>query len=67
MDTPERVTTCRATWIRGKEVDWWEWVYNEDRKQYVMVDSGEAMSPSYIMAAAAVKQLEGWQLCRAVV
>ncbi len=66
MDTPKRVL-CTATWARGVEVCWWKWTWDEEHKVYIEPDSGVAMSPSYILAVSAVKQLEGWQLCRAVV
>lgn len=67
MDIPNRIIPCRATWAKDREVDWWEWTYDEGRKEYIMGDSDEAMPRTYIMAMAAQKQAEGWELCLAVI
>jgi hypothetical protein len=66
METPKH-TLCRATWIRGEQAEWWEWDFDEERQEYVSKDDGSVMTPERLMMLASVKQMEGWQLCLAVV
>lgn len=64
--TPGHGVLCRATWARGVEADWWEWSYDEERKEYHRAD-GSLLSPIELMAQAQAKQVEGWRLCLAVI
>ena len=64
MDTPKLVP-CRATWVRGREVEWWDWEFDTEKKAYIR--HGEAVSNLHLMLIAVEMEREGWQLCRAVV
>jgi len=66
MDTPKRVL-CSATFARGQEVEWWEWVYDEETKRYVNSNDGSVQEPKNLLALVHLRQAEGWELCRAVV
>ena len=64
MDTPKLVP-CGDTWIRGREVEDWDWKYDEDKQEYTR--EGSVVRPWYLMALSRQMQDEGWQLCRQVV
>ncbi len=66
MDTPKRIL-CSATFSRGSEVEWWEWLYDEEHKEYVNSVDGSFRRPQDLLALVYLKHAEGWQLCRAVV
>jgi len=66
MDTPKRVL-CSATFSRGSEVEWWEWLYDEETKRYINTHDGSVHLPKDLLVLAYLKQADGWELCRAVV
>lgn len=60
MDKPK---LCTATWTRDGKVQWWAWEW--DGKEYIK--DGNVMSQRELMVLSAQMQMEGWELCRAVV
>lgn len=56
-----------ATFARGHEVEWWEWLYDEDTKKYINLNDGSVHPPRHLLTLVYLKQAEGWQLCRAVI
>ncbi len=66
MDRPKRIL-CSATFSRGSEVEWWEWLYDEERKAYINASDGSMNTAKNLLALVYLKQAEGWEMCRAVV
>ncbi len=66
MDKPKRVL-CSATFSRDNEVEWWEWLYDEETKRYINTHDGSVHQPQALLSLVYLKQAEGWELCRAVV
>lgn len=64
--TPKRIL-CTATFVRGGSVEWWEWLYDEERKRYINSNDGSEHQAQDLLSLVYLKQAEGWQLCRAVV
>ncbi len=64
MDKPKLVP-CRAAWMRGLEVEYWNWYFDTEKKAYIR--HGEEVTGLNLMLIAAEMQAEGWLLCRAVV
>ena len=56
-----------ATWIKGQQVDWYQWVFVEANGVYINVLDGKVDTPKDLLVLAQQKQEEGWQLCRRVV
>jgi len=65
-DRPKRVL-CSATFSRGSEVEWWEWLYDEDSKRYINASDGSMNTAKNLLTLVYLKQADGWELCRAVV
>ena len=66
MERPKRVL-CRATFSRADEVEWWEWLFDEETKRYSNAADGSGVDAKSILSLVYLKQAEGWELCRAVV
>ncbi|KKL61292.1 hypothetical protein LCGC14_2196720 [marine sediment metagenome] len=56
-----------ATFSRGLEVEWWQWLYDEETKRYINCNDGSMHTPQHLMTLVYLKQARGWELCRAVV
>ena len=56
-----------ATWMKGKQVVWYEWVFVEEIGAYINRDNGQLNSPRDLLLLARAKHDEGWMLCRRVV
>jgi hypothetical protein len=56
-----------ATFSRGQEVEWWEWLYDEENKRYISRNDGSVHAAQDLLSLVYLKQADGWQLCRAVV
>ncbi len=54
-----------ATWIRNREVIWYEWVLVNGT--YINSLDGKMDTPKDLLDLVMQKQAEGWQLCRTVV
>ncbi|KKL20572.1 hypothetical protein LCGC14_2454150 [marine sediment metagenome] len=54
-----------ATWMRGHEVIWYEWVLVNGT--YINKLDGKIDTPKDLLVLAQQKREEGWQLCRRVV
>ncbi|KKN17575.1 hypothetical protein LCGC14_0964410 [marine sediment metagenome] len=54
-----------ATWIKGKQVDWYQWVAIEG--VYINVHDGKVDTPRDLLLLVQKMQDEGWMLCRRVV
>ena len=54
-----------ATWVRGHEVMWYEWV--AIKGVYINTFNGKINTPKDLLMLAQQRQDEGWQLCRTVV
>ena len=67
MNTPNLRLLCRATWVRGNEIEWWVWAYDKQSKEYVSGDDKEVLPRSDLWFSMSKMASEGWQLCRTVV
>lgn len=56
-----KLIECKATWARGKEAEWWEWAWDEEREEYTRF--GQLVSPRELLTQALVMQAAGWRLC----
>ncbi len=67
MESPNTGLRVTATFARGREVEWWQWTYDEESKAYVNASDMKAYTPGHLLTLVALKQAEGWMLCLQVV